>query len=48
MAVSLQELKAYADASKRDRSCLQQVREQLVLPTRGQRLSTVCRTSEEG
>ena len=48
MVVSLQHLKAFADAAKRDRSCLQQV----YVPradsaTRGQQLSTVCRTSEE-
>jgi hypothetical protein len=48
MAVTLDELKAHADASKRDRACLQQLYEPLtVSATRGQRLSTVCRTSEE-
>jgi hypothetical protein len=48
MAVSLQELKAYADASKSDRSCLEKEYELLhYVPTRGQRLSTVCRTIAE-
>jgi hypothetical protein len=48
MAVSLQQLKVYAEAARCDRSCLEKEYESPVpLPTRGQQISTVCRTSEE-